>query len=183
MDPVCAPWNVSGSRLRPGLKTGVQLRDLESFIDDRCPPCRGRSSSGWSKTGSGELIKPLLPPRSVPKGPGGRPRVDDRTALEGILFVLHTVHRCFATSFRVGAGINSPGWGIKSEFAEQFAVGPERGTYSLGGTQAAGSGNRFLAGARAGTAVVALQQVRGHHTLSAHAATARRAETPRKALR
>jgi transposase len=35
-----------------------------------------------------ELIEPLIPPRPVPRGPGGRPRIDDRAALEGILFVL-----------------------------------------------------------------------------------------------
>ncbi len=37
-----------------------------------------------------ELIEPLLPPRPAPKGPGGCLRVDERAALQGILFVLHT---------------------------------------------------------------------------------------------
>ena len=37
-----------------------------------------------------ELIEPLIPPRPAPRGPGGRPRIDDRAALEGILFVLDT---------------------------------------------------------------------------------------------
>ncbi len=36
-----------------------------------------------------EVIEPLLPPEP-PKSKGGRPRVDDRAALTGILFVLKT---------------------------------------------------------------------------------------------
>ncbi len=36
-----------------------------------------------------EVIEPLLPPEP-PKPKGGRPRVDDRAALTGILFVLKT---------------------------------------------------------------------------------------------
>ena len=36
-----------------------------------------------------EKIKPLLPPEP-PKPKGGRPRIDDRRALTGILFVLRT---------------------------------------------------------------------------------------------
>lgn len=32
-----------------------------------------------------ELIEPLIPSRPAPRGPGGRPRIDDRAALEGIL--------------------------------------------------------------------------------------------------
>src|SRR5512135_3157321 len=36
------------------------------------------------------LLEPLIPPPSRPRGPGGRPRRDDRLALEGILFVLTT---------------------------------------------------------------------------------------------
>jgi transposase len=34
-----------------------------------------------------EIIEPLLPPEA-PKPQGGRPRVDDRAALSGIIFVL-----------------------------------------------------------------------------------------------
>ncbi|MEV7076215.1 transposase [Streptomyces sp. NPDC093990] len=37
-----------------------------------------------------ELVEPLIPERPPPKGPGGRPRIDDRAALEGIVFVLST---------------------------------------------------------------------------------------------
>lgn len=37
-----------------------------------------------------DLIQPLLPARPRPRGPGGRPRIDDRAALEAILFVLRT---------------------------------------------------------------------------------------------
>lgn len=34
-----------------------------------------------------EIVEPLLPPEP-PKPQGGRPRVDDRAALTGIIFVL-----------------------------------------------------------------------------------------------
>ncbi|WP_435105598.1 IS5 family transposase, partial [Nocardiopsis synnemataformans] len=37
-----------------------------------------------------DLIQPLLPRHEPPPERGGRPRVDDRKALQGILFVLHT---------------------------------------------------------------------------------------------
>ncbi|WP_370658522.1 transposase [Kocuria sp. CCUG 69068] len=37
-----------------------------------------------------ELIAPLIPPLTPPRGPGRRPWIDDRAAVEGILFVLHT---------------------------------------------------------------------------------------------
>jgi transposase len=36
------------------------------------------------------LIQPLLPTRPRPRGPGGWPRIDDRAALDAILFVLRT---------------------------------------------------------------------------------------------
>jgi transposase len=35
-----------------------------------------------------ETIEPLLPPPESPKPQGGRPRIDDRAALTGIVFVL-----------------------------------------------------------------------------------------------
>ena len=67
-----------------------------------------------------ELIEPLLPPRPALKGPGGRPRVDERAALEGILFVLHTGCRWRdlplqlppperAAALRTAAGAVAPG--------------------------------------------------------------------------
>jgi transposase len=37
-----------------------------------------------------EEIQPLLPPRPLPSSKGGRPAVDDRKALTGIVFVLRT---------------------------------------------------------------------------------------------
>src|SRR6185436_14283437 len=33
-----------------------------------------------------ELLEPLIPPPPAAKGPGGRPRIDDRAALEGMGF-------------------------------------------------------------------------------------------------
>jgi transposase len=35
-----------------------------------------------------EIIEPLLPKESPKKSKGGRPRIDDRAALTGIIFVL-----------------------------------------------------------------------------------------------
>jgi transposase len=37
-----------------------------------------------------ELIEPLIPPLPAPRGRADAPRIDDRAALEGILFVLDT---------------------------------------------------------------------------------------------
>jgi transposase len=37
-----------------------------------------------------QLLEPLIPAPPPARGPGGRPRRDDRLALEGILFVLTT---------------------------------------------------------------------------------------------
>ena len=37
-----------------------------------------------------ELLEPLLPQHTAVPEKGGRPRIDDRQALQGILFVLHT---------------------------------------------------------------------------------------------
>lgn len=41
------------------------------------PPQRLITDELWS------VLEPLIPPRPVPKGPGGRPRASDRAALEG----------------------------------------------------------------------------------------------------
>ena len=57
-----------------------------------------------------ELIEPLLPPRPAPKGPGGRPRVDERAALEGILFVLHTGCRWRDLPLQLGYGSGHTAW-------------------------------------------------------------------------
>jgi transposase len=35
-------------------------------------------------------VEPLIPPRPAGRAPGGRPRLEDRQAVEGILFVLTT---------------------------------------------------------------------------------------------
>jgi transposase len=57
-----------------------------------------------------ELIEPLLPPRPTPKGPGGRPGVDERAALEGILFVLHTGCRWRDLPLQLGHGSGHTAW-------------------------------------------------------------------------
>lgn len=48
------------------------------------PPRRLVSDELWA------MVEPLIPPLPPARGPGGRPRVPDRSALEGILYVLTT---------------------------------------------------------------------------------------------
>ena len=57
-----------------------------------------------------ELISPLIPPQLPPRGPGGRPRIDDRAALEGILFVLHTGCRWRDLPGELGCGSGHTAW-------------------------------------------------------------------------
>ena len=69
-------------------------RRQESLIDDRL----------W------ELVEPLIPERPPPKGPGGRPRIDDRAALEGIVFVLSTGCRWRDLPQKLGCGSGHTAW-------------------------------------------------------------------------
>ena len=57
-----------------------------------------------------ELIEPLIPSRPAPRGPGGRPRIDDRAALEGILFVLDTGCRWRDLPEQLGCGFGHTAW-------------------------------------------------------------------------
>jgi transposase len=57
-----------------------------------------------------ELLEPLIPPRPVPRAPGGRPRIGDRAALEGILFVLHTGCRWRDLPPELGCGSGYTAW-------------------------------------------------------------------------
>lgn len=57
-----------------------------------------------------ELLGPLIPPRPQPRGPGGRPRFDDRAALEGILFVLDTGCRWRDLPAELGCGSGHTAW-------------------------------------------------------------------------
>lgn len=57
-----------------------------------------------------ELIEPLIPSRPAPRGPGGRPRIDDRAALEGILFVLDTGCRWRDLPEQLGCGCGHTAW-------------------------------------------------------------------------
>ncbi|ALU38748.1 transposase [Kocuria flava] len=57
-----------------------------------------------------ELIAPLIPPQPPPRGPGGRPRIEDRAALEGILFVLHTGCRWRDLPPALGCGSGHTAW-------------------------------------------------------------------------
>lgn len=53
-----------------------------------------------------ERIKPLLPPEPKPSPKGGRPRVSNRRALTGIVFVLKTgmPWQCLPTEMHCGSG-------------------------------------------------------------------------------
>ena len=57
-----------------------------------------------------ELIEPLLPEPPPARGPGGRPRIDDRAALEGILFVLSTGCRWRDLPPQLGCGSGHTAW-------------------------------------------------------------------------
>ena len=57
-----------------------------------------------------ELFAPLIPPQPPPRGPGGRPRIDDRAALEGILFVLYTECRWRDLLPALGCGSGHTAW-------------------------------------------------------------------------
>jgi transposase len=57
-----------------------------------------------------ELLEPLIPPRPPARGPGGRPPIDDRAALEGILFVLNTGCRWRDLPPALGAGSGHTAW-------------------------------------------------------------------------
>lgn len=57
-----------------------------------------------------ELLEPLIPPQPPARGPGGRPRIDDRAALEGILFVLNTGCRWRDLPPALGAGSGHTAW-------------------------------------------------------------------------
>ncbi len=57
-----------------------------------------------------ELLQPLIPPRPPARGPGGRPRIDDRAALAGILFVLDTGCRWRDLPEELGYGSGHTAW-------------------------------------------------------------------------
>jgi Putative transposase of IS4/5 family (DUF4096) len=57
-----------------------------------------------------ELIEPRIPSRPAPRGPGGRPRIDDRAALEWILFVLDTGCRWRDLPEQLGCGCGHTAW-------------------------------------------------------------------------
>jgi transposase len=57
-----------------------------------------------------ELVEPLIPPRPPARGPGGRPPIQDRAALEGILFVLNTGCRWRDLPPQLGAGSGHTAW-------------------------------------------------------------------------
>jgi transposase len=56
-----------------------------------------------------EIVEPLLPPEP-PKPKGGRPRVDDRAALAGIVFVLKTGIPWEMLPREMGCGSGSTCW-------------------------------------------------------------------------
>ena len=66
------------------------MRDLRPVIVETVSPVSRTKQQRLVAEWLWELIEPLLPPRPAPRGSGGRSRVDERAALEGILFVLHS---------------------------------------------------------------------------------------------
>ena len=96
-----------------GVKTwsqnpGVSVRDLRACLGDRSAV--GSKQDRLIADRLWELIEPLIPPRPPAKGPGGRPRIDDRAALEGILFVLHTGCRWRDLPLQLGCGSGHTAW-------------------------------------------------------------------------
>ena len=93
--------------------------DLVSKPDRSLPTCLGTVHSACMTTRTQswmvddrlwELIAPLIPAQPPPRGPGGRPRIDDRPALEGILFVLHTGCRWRDLPPALGCGSGHTAW-------------------------------------------------------------------------
>lgn len=72
----------------------MATRQQQRLVDDRL----------W------EMVAPLIPPPPVPRAPGGRPRVDDRKALEGIVFVLQTGCRWRDLPQAMGCGSGHTAW-------------------------------------------------------------------------
>src|SRR3954466_5981553 len=70
------------------------------------------SDALWSQ------IEPLLPPEPVPSPKGGRPRVSNRQALAGILFVLKTGIPWQALPTEMNCGSGSTCWRRFAEFTE-----------------------------------------------------------------
>jgi len=56
------------------------------------------------------LLEPLIPPPPVGRGPGGRPRIPDWFALEGIMFVLVTGCRWRDLPPQLGWGSGHTAW-------------------------------------------------------------------------
>ncbi len=68
------------------------------------PPHRLVSDELWA------LVEPLVPPPGPGQGPGGRPRLPDRSVLEGILFVLTTGCRWHNLPIELGCGSGNTAW-------------------------------------------------------------------------
>jgi transposase len=68
------------------------------------PPRRLVSDDLWA------VVAPLIPTSPPARGPGGRPRVADRLALEGILFVLTTGCRWRDVPIECGWGSGVTCW-------------------------------------------------------------------------
>lgn len=68
------------------------------------PPHRLVSDDLWA------LVQPLVPPRPPGRGPGGRPRVPDRSVLEGILFVVTTGCGWHDLPRELGCGSGNTAW-------------------------------------------------------------------------
>jgi transposase len=102
VDEILVGWHVTEGYMWPYV-----LLPKSAFHNRAC-------SNEWMKTrllpdGLWNLIAPLLPPEP-PKPKGGRPRVNDRAALTGILFVLKTGCPWQALPKELGFGSGSTCW-------------------------------------------------------------------------
>ena len=86
------------------------MPDLRPVIVETVPPVPRTKQQRLVADWLWELIEPLLPPRPAPRGSGGRSRVDERAALEGILFVLHTGCRWRDLPPQLGYGSGHTAW-------------------------------------------------------------------------
>lgn len=79
-----------------------------------------------------EVIEPLLP-EEPPKPHGGRPRIDDRAALTGILFVLKSgiPWEMLPQEMGCGSGMSCSGVGSRSGTRQAYGKGCTRGSWTV----------------------------------------------------
>ncbi len=87
-----------------------------------------------------ELIEPLLAEPAPPRGPSGQPRIDDRAALEGILFVLSTGCRLARPTTAAWLRLRAHGPAAPARLAGRRRVGPPTPTRARRTVRCRGAG-------------------------------------------